>query len=76
MIVTLDEARAVKAKVAALLQGDPTVNGVGIARLGSGYAVKVNRSESTAAAQLLPDEIDGVPIHVETVGTIHKQREA
>ena len=65
-----------KAKVAALLQGDPTVNGVGIARLESGYAVKVNRSESTAAVQLLPDEIDGVPIHVETVGTIHKQREA
>lgn len=68
---TLDEARAAKAKAAAVL-GDFPVVGLGITRCGTGYGVKVNLSEAVAGRPL-PEEIDGVPIKAEVVGKITKR---
>ena len=70
---TLQQARAAKAKVARLVGDHPDVNGVGITRLGDGYAVKLNLSSPNGKAGL-PRQVDGVPVRVETVGTIAKRR--
>jgi hypothetical protein len=70
---TLKEARAAKAKAAELVKGHPAVNGVGITRDGDGYAVKLNLS-TRPKADPLPKQIDGVPVHIETVGSIKKRK--
>lgn len=48
----------------------PQVNGVGLARLDGGYAVKVNLSEPLEKKSAIPTEVDGVPILVDVVGPI------
>ena len=68
---TLDEARAAKAKVAAWL-ADPSVVGVGITRIGDGYGIKVNLSH-IVSDDLIPEDIDGVPVRSEVVGKIKKR---
>jgi hypothetical protein len=70
--VTLEQARAAKAKVAKLIGKHPDVNGIGVARVGKGYGVKLNLVRGTLADQV-PGEIDGVPVRVETVGPISKR---
>jgi hypothetical protein len=70
---TLQEARAAKAKVAQLVSGHPAVNGVGITRVGDGYAVKLNLSSPNGTAGL-PKQVDGVPVRIETVGPIAKRK--
>jgi hypothetical protein len=69
---TLSQARAAKAKVAELMKGSDAVNGLGIARQGAGYAVKLNlvRPANTDA---VPSSVDGVPVKVEVVGQITKR---
>jgi hypothetical protein len=69
---TLSQARAAKAKVAKLVKGSDAVNGVGIARQGSGYAVKLNLARRTKTDSL-PSMVDGVPVKVEVVGEIAKR---
>ena len=68
---TLEEARAAKPKAIALLSELPVV-GVGITRIGDGYGLKVNLSESVAA-DAVPEQMDGVPIKTEVVGEIRKR---
>ena len=68
---TLEQARAAKSKAAALLAALPVV-GVGITRVGDGYGLKVNLSESVAA-DALPEHVDGVPVKTEVVGEIRKR---
>ncbi len=70
---TLAKARAVKEKVAKIVEGDPSVSGIGVARVGDGYGVKVGVTGPTATVTGLPSDIDGVPVIVETVGKITKQ---
>ena len=70
---TLAKARAVKEKVAKIVEGDPSVTGIGIARVGEGYGVKVGVTGPTTAVTGLPPVIDGVPVMVETVGKVTKQ---
>ena len=70
--ITLQQARAAKAKVARLIGKHPDVNGIGIARIGKGYGVKLNLVKGEVADQV-PGEIDGVPIQIETVGPISKR---
>ena len=67
---TLAEARAAKEKVRAALAGRPEVAGIGIARHGGGYAVKV---ELATACDAVPPEMGGVPVHQEIVGRIRKR---
>ncbi|HWT12727.1 MAG TPA: hypothetical protein VN231_08250 [Allosphingosinicella sp.] len=68
MSVTLEQARAVKKKAGALAGQIAEVVGVGLTSRGGSFAVKVNLR--TAAGEALPDEVDGVPIVYEVVGTI------
>jgi hypothetical protein len=70
--VTFERARAAKAKVTKLVGKHPDVNGIGVARIGGGYGVKVNLLKGTLADRV-PGEIDGVPVRVETVGRITRQ---
>lgn len=68
---SLEDARAVKAKVQKRLADAPEVNGIGLTRVGDRYAIKVNLSRETAEP-LVPDEIDGVPIVCAVVGAVRK----
>lgn len=70
---TLSQARAAKPRVHELLRGTPQLAGVGITRLGEGYAVKVNFSEPPGNDFAVPTELDGVPIRVEVVGYVTKR---
>ena len=70
---TLEEARSAKKQVLRMLEGMPELAGVGIARAGSGYGVKVNLSAPPARDAALPETVDGVPVRVEIVGVISKQ---
>jgi hypothetical protein len=65
----LEEARAAKAALADALRGHPAVNGIGIARAGDGYELKVNLRIPAE----VPEEIDGVPVRSAVVGAITKQ---
>src|SRR5207237_316247 len=56
---TLSRARAAKAEVAKRLAGHPLVNGIGIARVNGGYAVKVNLT--AAVKNGMPRSVGGVP---------------
>jgi len=68
---TLEQARDAKSKAATILAALPVV-GVGITRIGDGYGLKVNLSESVAP-DAMPDQVDGVPIKMEVVGEIRKR---
>jgi hypothetical protein len=70
--ITLEQARAAKVKVTKLVGKHRDVTGIGIARIGRGYGVKLNLVEGKIA-DLVPGEIDGVPVRVETVGRITKR---
>lgn len=70
---TLDQARAAKSKAIALLRDASAVVGVGIARRNGGYCVKINVSHAPAAAETVPETIDGVPVRVEVVGVLRKR---
>jgi hypothetical protein len=69
---SLKEARAAKAKMARVFRGSEVVNGVGVARHGSGYAVKLNLARATHTEKI-PSSVDGVPVKVEVIGDIEKQ---
>jgi hypothetical protein len=68
---TLEQARAAKAKATVQLAKLPVV-GVGITRIGDGYGLKVNLSESVAV-DAIPEHVNGVPIKMEVVGEIRKR---
>ena len=67
----LDRARAVKEQARLIFSQRATVAGVGITRIGDRYGMKVNLSAPPSPDADLPATIDGVPIRVEVVGTIH-----
>ena len=67
----ISEARAAKRELVHLLRGNPHVNGVGVAKDGGGYAVKVNLSaDDTDLRRSLPGSVGGAPVLVEVVGPI------
>ena len=67
---TLEEARAAKNKAKELFASNV---GVGVTRLGDGYAVKVNLQTPLPENESVPTSIDGVPLKFEVVGEIRKQ---
>ena len=71
-MATLDEARRAKAVVADLLASRDMVNGVGVARVEGGYAVKVNLARPLEPDLTLPASIEGVPVTWEVTGEIRK----
>jgi hypothetical protein len=70
---TIDQARAAKHKALELFDQQEAVVGIGIARVGKGYGLKVNLQQPLAEQGALPQEIDGVPIRFEVVGPIRKR---
>ena len=66
---TLDEAQTAKEILKARLLGLAELRGIGIALLDEGFGVKVNLSCEPAGV-IVPDDVDGVPVIVEIVGTI------
>ncbi len=70
----IGEARAAKREIAALLRDNPVVNGVGLARRGGEYAVKVNLvADDTELRRSLPGSIGGAAVLIEVVGPLRAQ---
>ncbi len=70
----LERARAAKERAKVLFAQKASVVGIGIHRVaGGGFGVKVNLSEPPPPGADLPETIDGVPVRVEVVGTMHKR---
>jgi hypothetical protein len=57
-----------------LLTNYPEVSGIGIARSGTGWALKVDLRRP--ASRDLPEELDGVPVITEVVGRVVASRAA
>jgi hypothetical protein len=72
MAASLENARAVKARLSDEIGNHPQVNGIGITRVGGGFGVKVNLEHGKRQDFQVPDEIDGVRIRFEPVGPITK----
>jgi len=68
------DARRAKDLVVDLLGDDDAIAAVGIAVTDDGYAVKVNLSHALDRPAAVPDSIDGVPVLIEVVGPVTKQR--
>jgi hypothetical protein len=62
-------ARAAKSRLAERLSGDPGIVGIGLARRASGYVLKVNLADATAAPRV-PDDVDGVRVVTEVIGSV------
>ncbi|MGY1811782.1 hypothetical protein [Blastococcus sp. SYSU D00820] len=62
-------ARAAKSALTAQLAAVPEVVGIGLARRGSGYVVKVDLADPRAARRV-PADVDGVRVVTQVVGTI------
>jgi hypothetical protein len=70
---TLEEARAAKGQAQEIFQSMAQVVGVGITKVGDGYALKVNLRAPPPEGTRLPGDVDGVPVRVEVVGLPKKQ---
>jgi hypothetical protein len=69
---TLEAARRVKILAREVASRSGKVTGVGIARTGSGYAVKVNLRGAPPTD--LPRQIDGVSVVYEQTGPVQARR--
>ena len=66
---TLEQARTAKQRLAERLHGVANVRGIGIAVLDGGYGVKVNFATRPEAG-VVPEDVDGVPVVVDVIGSI------
>jgi hypothetical protein len=71
--INLHQARAAKASVLKAFRRLPNLSGVGITKVGDGYAVKINLREPMPKGTQLPGEVDGVPVTIEVTGTLRKR---
>jgi hypothetical protein len=62
-------ARAAKRTLAARLAPEPGVVGIGLARRGHDYVVKVDLADPATAVRV-PADVDGVPVVTEVVGVV------
>ncbi len=62
-------ARAARSTLASWLASEPGVVGIGLARRGSGYVVKVDLADAHAASRV-PGDVDGVRVVTEVVGVV------
>lgn len=72
-LATLDQARAAKDEAAARVGRLGIVVGVGIAKVGDEYGVKVNLREAPPEGSEIPSFVGTVPILVEVVGPVKKR---
>lgn len=73
MPVTIEQARAAKVSAKSLLAAVPGVVGVGITKVGTDYALKVNLNAPLPPGTVVPDRIGKVAVKVEIVGDITKR---
>jgi hypothetical protein len=73
---TLEQARSAKKSAHDAFSRLADVVGVGIARRGAGYALKVNVRSALPAGVAVPTDILGVPVEVEVVGALRKRGES
>ena len=71
--IDIETARKAKEKAKTVLQGLQFVNGIGITKKDGGYAVRVNLEVELDSPDLVPAEIDGVPVLTKVRGKIKKQ---
>jgi hypothetical protein len=69
----IEQVRAAKSKAVQIFSKLAAVNGVGITRVDQGYGLKVNLSGPPEQSELLPTEVDGIPVAVEVIGPIVKR---
>lgn len=69
----LAEARHAKEKAKEIFSRFGSINGIGLARQGDCYAVKVNFEAEPRDKAHMPREIEGVPVIVRVIGSLHKQ---
>lgn len=72
---TLEEVRAAKPHALEIFGAFEELTGVGITRVGEGYGLKVNFSREPSTDEPLPNEVDGVPVRIEVVGSIRSKTE-
>jgi hypothetical protein len=72
--VSLESARAAKARALQLFEKLGDVVGIGLTKIDDTYGLKVNLRTMPSDAAALPTHVDGVPVKIEIVGTIRKQR--
>jgi hypothetical protein len=70
--ITIEQARAAKEKLRAILSTHDAVNGIGITSGDNGYAVAVNLRRPLAANEQIPGEMDGVRVETHMVGNVRK----
>ena len=70
---TLEQARAAKQRAWDLFAPLAEVVGVGLTRIGDGYAVKVNVRQAPPEGVVLPEDVDEVPVCIEVVGHVRKR---
>jgi hypothetical protein len=70
--VSLERARAAKPAALRVFRELGTVTGVGIARVGNGWGLKVNL-EAPLAGGATPDTVEGVPVVTAVTGKIRKR---
>jgi len=74
--VDLQHAQRAQDRLLERLGDHPDVNGVGIGRGDDGgYVLKVNLRRDSARRDV-PEEVDGVPVRVQTVGRVRKRQVA
>ena len=69
----MDKARAAKGRAHEVFSKLADVVGVGITTIGSEYGLKINVSSPPPPSNVLPKEVDGVPVRMEVVGKIRKR---
>jgi hypothetical protein len=74
MPISLEQARAAKQSAKALLAALPGAAGVGIAKVGEDFVLKVNLREPLPPGVSAPERIGDVLVRVEVVGKITKRR--
>ncbi len=62
-------ARAAKSALSEQLAAVPEVVGIGLARRGTGYVVKVDLAEP-GAARRVPSDVDGVRVVTQVIGVV------
>ena len=67
-----EQARIAKQKILDLIDADPDLKmaspTVGIALLPGGMGIKVSFAAPMVTDSILPDTIDGFPVHVDVIG--------
>ena len=69
--VDIDRARAAQSRLARMLGDAPNVNGIGLARAGEGFELKVNLVAADESGAI-PGEIDGVTVRADVVGPVRR----